>query len=69
MYEAARALAADGDLTAPMYAEATASLGRGAVVELVTLVGYYTALALQLRVFRVGVPEGETAPSWDAGAS
>jgi 4-carboxymuconolactone decarboxylase len=52
-----------------MYAEATASLGRGAVVELVTLVGYYTALAMQLRVFRVGVPEGETAPSWDAGAS
>jgi 4-carboxymuconolactone decarboxylase len=69
VYEAARALAADGDLTAPMYAEATASLGRGAVVELVTLVGYYTALALQLRVFRVGVPEGETAPSWDADAS
>jgi alkylhydroperoxidase family enzyme len=65
VHEAARALAADGDLSAPMYAEATATLGRGAVVELVTLVGYYTALALQLRVFRVGVPEGETPPSWD----
>jgi 4-carboxymuconolactone decarboxylase len=67
IYEAARALAADGDLTAPMFAEATASLGRGAVVELVTLVGYYTALALQLRVFRVGVPEGESPPSWEPG--
>ncbi len=66
VYEAARALAADGDLTAPMFAEATASLGRGAVVELVTLVGYYSALATQLRVFRVGVPAGETPPSWES---
>jgi alkylhydroperoxidase family enzyme len=65
VHEAARALAADGDLSAPMFAEATASLGRAAVVELVTLVGYYSALALQLRVFRVGVPDGETPPAWD----
>lgn len=64
IYEAARTLVAEGDLTAPMFAEATASLGRGAVVELVTLVGFYTAVALQLRVFRVGVPEGESPPSW-----
>jgi 4-carboxymuconolactone decarboxylase len=68
VYEAARTLAADGDLSAPMFAEASASLGRGAVVELVTLIGYYSALALQLRVFRVGVPDGETPPSWDTDA-
>ena len=51
-----------------MFAEATATLGRAAVVELVTLVGYYAALALQLRVFRVGVPDGAAPPSWDTGA-
>jgi alkylhydroperoxidase family enzyme len=65
VYEAARALAADGDLSAPMFAEAAASLGRGAVVELVSLVGYYSALALQLRVFRVGLPDGTSPPSWE----
>jgi 4-carboxymuconolactone decarboxylase len=68
VHEAVRALAADGDLSAPMFAEATATLGRAAVVELVTLVGYYSALALQLRVFRVGVPHGATPPSWDTDA-
>ncbi len=71
IYEVARALAADGDLTGPVLAEATATLGRPAVFELVTLVGYYSALALQMRVFRVGVPDGETPPSWnqDGGAT
>jgi alkylhydroperoxidase family enzyme len=68
VYAVARALATDGDLSAPVFAEATASLGRGAVVELVTLAGYYSALALQLRVFRVGVPDGATPPSWDTDA-
>ena len=67
VHAAAQALAADGDLSAPMFAEATATLGRAAVVELVTLAGYYSALAMQLRVFRVGVPDGVPAPSWDAG--
>jgi alkylhydroperoxidase family enzyme len=67
VHEVARTLATDGDLSAPMFTEATASLGRAAVVELVTLVGYYSALALQLRVFRVGLPGGETPPSWEPG--
>jgi 4-carboxymuconolactone decarboxylase len=67
VYEAARALAADGDLPGPVFTEAAATLGRPAVVELVTLVGYYSALALQMRVFRVGVPEGEIPPSWEPG--
>lgn len=65
VYEAARQLAAEGDLGDAVFTEATATLGRAAVVELVTLVGYYTALALQLRVFRVGVPDGEPAPAWE----
>jgi 4-carboxymuconolactone decarboxylase len=48
-----------------MFAEATASLGRSAVVELVSLIGYYSALALQLRVFRVGLPDGAPPPTWE----
>ncbi|MFA1537511.1 carboxymuconolactone decarboxylase family protein [Actinomadura monticuli] len=64
--EAARQLAAEGDLADAVFTEAVATLGRAALVELVTLVGYYKALALQLRVFRVGVPDGEDAPEWPA---
>jgi alkylhydroperoxidase family enzyme len=66
VYEAARQLAAEGDLADAVFTEAAATLGRAAVVELVTLVGYYQAVALQLRVFRVGVPDGEPAPAWPA---
>ncbi|WP_225993150.1 carboxymuconolactone decarboxylase family protein [Actinomadura rudentiformis] len=64
VYEAARQLTAERDLGDALYTEAVATLGRSALVELVTLVGYYAALALQLRVFRAGVPEGEPAPVW-----
>jgi 4-carboxymuconolactone decarboxylase len=64
VYEAARELVADGDISDPLYVEAVATLGRASVFELVTIVGYYTALAVQLRVFRVGVPDGEPAPQW-----
>jgi 4-carboxymuconolactone decarboxylase len=66
VYEVTRALTAEGDLDDALYAEATAILGRAATVELVTLVGYYTALALHLRVFRVGLPDGEPAPEWES---
>ncbi|TDB89929.1 carboxymuconolactone decarboxylase family protein [Actinomadura sp. KC216] len=66
VYEATRQLVADGDLADAVFTEAATTLGRAAVVELVTLVGYYRALALQLRVFRVGVPDGEPAPEWPA---
>jgi 4-carboxymuconolactone decarboxylase len=64
VYEVARALADEGDLGDPLYAEAVATLGRALLVELVTLVGYYTALALQMKVFRVGQPPGEPEIDW-----
>ncbi|WP_084265776.1 carboxymuconolactone decarboxylase family protein [Actinomadura macra] len=64
VYEAVRQLAAERDLGDAVFTEAVATLGRSALVELVTLVGYYSTLALQLRVFRVGVPDGEPAPDW-----
>lgn len=55
-----RALLADADLTDDEYAEGQRALGDQALVELTALVGYYATLALQLRVFRVGVPGGRS---------
>lgn len=52
-----RHLVEAGDLHDAAYGAAVAALGHTAVVELATLVGYYAALALQLRVFRVPVPQ------------
>ncbi|BEP13346.1 carboxymuconolactone decarboxylase family protein [Acidothermaceae bacterium B102] len=49
-------LASAGDLDDTAYAEAVAALGLPRLFELLTIVGYYATLALQLRVFRVGVP-------------
>jgi 4-carboxymuconolactone decarboxylase len=40
------------------YAEAVGHLGPSGLFELLTLVGYYATLALQLRVFRVPAPDG-----------
>jgi len=51
-----RALLGSADLTDEEYAEGRRVLGDQALVELTALVGYYATLALQLRVFRVGVP-------------
>lgn len=52
----AHALAAGGDLDDERYAEAIGALGEAGLFELLTLVGYYALLALQLRVFRVDGP-------------
>jgi 4-carboxymuconolactone decarboxylase len=46
-----------GDLDDDTYATVIQTLGQAQLFELLTLVGYYDALALQLRVFRVGVPD------------
>lgn len=50
------ALCAEGDLDDAAYADAVAALGTPGLFELLTLVGYYATLALQLRVFRVATP-------------
>lgn len=50
---ATRALARHGDLSDPDYTEAVATLGEATLFELTTLVGYYSLLALQMRVFGV----------------
>jgi 4-carboxymuconolactone decarboxylase len=54
--ETTRLLAADGDLDDLAYTAAVAGLGEDGLFELLTLVGYYAGLALQLRVFRVPAP-------------
>jgi 4-carboxymuconolactone decarboxylase len=51
------ALLTRGDLTDPEYRTATDHLGPGGLFELLTLIGYYATLALQLRVFRVPAPD------------
>ncbi|MGD0239396.1 MAG: carboxymuconolactone decarboxylase family protein [Streptosporangiaceae bacterium] len=58
----AAALAARGDLDDAEYDEAIGQLGPDGLFELLTLVGYYATLALQLRVFRVPAPEEKPFP-------
>ena len=52
----ARVLLERGDLDDSEYARAIRQLGERALFELLTLIGYYGALALQLRVYRIGAP-------------
>jgi 4-carboxymuconolactone decarboxylase len=52
-----RAMVQRQDLDDAEYAAGVEALGERAVFELSTLVGYYATLALQLRIFRVGVPD------------
>ena len=52
-----RALLLRADLDEVEYSAARDRLGEPALVELSTLVGYYSMLALQLRIFRVATPE------------
>ena len=59
----AAALVARGDLDDAEYAEAVGHLGPSGLFELLTLVGYYATLALQLRVFRVPPPEDPPSPA------
>lgn len=54
---ASRELVKAGDLTDTTYAKARDLLGMRALYEVVTLVGYYRLLAVQMRVYGVTVPE------------
>ena len=59
----AAALVTRGDLDDAEYGEAVGHLGPAGLFELLTLVGYYATLALQLRVFRVPAPDSPAAPA------
>jgi 4-carboxymuconolactone decarboxylase len=64
IYGIVESLIKAGDLGDAAYGESVSVLGHSVLVELITLIGYYMTLALQLRVFRVGVPAGEETPGW-----
>ena len=48
-----RALLEQGDLDDAAYADAVSVLGEAGLIELSTVIGYYSLVALQLRLFRV----------------
>lgn len=55
-----------GDVDDDAWAGAVGTLGAAGAVELTTLVGYYSLLALQMRVLRVPVPDGAAAVEFPA---
>lgn len=55
---AARMLASAGDLDDETFTSLLGAIGERQIFEFATVVGYYKLLALQLRVFRVPLPEG-----------
>jgi 4-carboxymuconolactone decarboxylase len=59
----AAALVLRDDLDDAEYREAVDHVGTAGLFELLTLVGYYATLALQLRVFRVPAPDGTAQPA------
>ncbi len=58
-----RLLLTEGDLDDSAYDEAIGSLGEAGLFELTTLVSYYAALALQLKIFRVRSTRSGDAPT------
>ena len=56
--DVARATTIRGDLDHDEYTRAQDALGDKMLMEVITLVGYYALLALQMRVHRVPLPEG-----------
>jgi 4-carboxymuconolactone decarboxylase len=63
---AVRQLLAAGDLDDETWSALVETLGEAAAVELSTLVGYYSLLAMQLRVLRVPLPDGARAVEFPA---
>jgi 4-carboxymuconolactone decarboxylase len=57
------ALVTRSDLDDAEYREAVDHLGTAGLFELLTLVGYYATLALQLRVFRIPAPDSAASTS------
>jgi 4-carboxymuconolactone decarboxylase len=66
LIETVRALYRARRLTPDQYAKAEAELGRQALIELVTLAGYYGMVAFVLNAFEVDLPPGTTPPPFAA---
>lgn len=58
VYDFVSALVADGRVNDELYRTTVGELGERAVVELVTLVGYYTMVSFTLNVFDIPAPGG-----------
>ena len=63
IYTAARQLTVTGQLTEEAYADARQLLGDAAMVELVSLCGYYTLISFLLNAFTVPLPP-DALPMW-----
>jgi 4-carboxymuconolactone decarboxylase len=57
-----RALLDEQQVPDALYRDAVAALGEEALVELVTLLGYYSLISMILVSFDVPVPDGEAPP-------
>lgn len=68
VYQVASELTRAGQLSAAVYDAARTLLDDAALVELVSLCGYYTLVSFVLNAFAVPLPPG-VAPAWDATAS
>ena len=69
-WEIASALQHNQRLTAELYQRAVASFGRPGVIELISLCGYYTTVAMTLNALDIQLPTGEAQPfGADARAS
>jgi 4-carboxymuconolactone decarboxylase len=62
VYAATRHILDAGTLDEAQYADAVAALGTGPLFELVTMIGYYGMLAVQLSVFALLPPEAPETP-------
>ena len=63
VHDVARALVTNGRVDADTYRRAAAILDTRALVELVSLCGYYTLVSFTLNAFEVPLPDG-VAPRW-----
>jgi 4-carboxymuconolactone decarboxylase len=59
-------LLTSGDVDDDAWAAAVDTLGEAGAVELTTLVGYYSLLAMQMRVLRVPLPDGAAGVDFPA---
>ena len=65
VYRFVRELMESYGVSEPLYEEAVQLLGRGGVVELVILVGYYYLISMTLNVFEIPMPRSEKTPVED----
>lgn len=62
VYEFCSELLGDDEISDETYHRALDTLGEKGVIELVTLVGFYSLIAVSIKGFDIGVPEGDPLP-------